>query len=84
MSEKPEDPQVVVTDEEIFEAHVAGKLSVELKAALDTQRALSVAYTPGVAQVSRALAPDRIVPSPLDPRVMPAVASAVAAAAAEI
>ena len=30
------------------------------------------------------LAPDRIVPSPLDPRVGPAVASAVAAAAAEI
>jgi malate dehydrogenase (oxaloacetate-decarboxylating) len=29
------------------------------------------------------LAPDRIVPSPLDPRVAPEVASAVAAAAAE-
>jgi len=82
VSEKPENPQVVVTDQEIFEAHVAGKLSVELKAALDTQRALSVAYTPGVA--SDDLAPDRIVPSPFDPRVRPAVASAVAAAAAEI
>ena len=46
------------TDEEIFEAHVAGKLSVELKAPLDTQRALSIAYTPGVAQVSRAIAAD--------------------------
>jgi malate dehydrogenase (oxaloacetate-decarboxylating) len=50
--------QVVITDEEIFEAHVAGKLSVELKAPLDTQRALSIAYTPGVAQVSRAIAAD--------------------------
>ena len=58
MSEKPESPQVVVTDEEIFEAHIAGKLSVELKAPLDTQRALSIAYTPGVAQVSRAIAAD--------------------------
>ena len=65
MSEKPpaeegppESPQIVVTDEEIFEAHVGGKLSVELKAPLDTQRALSVAYTPGVAQVSRAIAAD--------------------------
>ena len=58
MSEKPESPQIVVTDEEIFEAHVAGKLSVELKAPLDTQRALSIAYTPGVAQVSRAIAAD--------------------------
>ncbi len=58
MSEKPDNPQVVVTDEEIFEAHVAGKLSVELKAPLDTQRALSIAYTPGVAQVSRAIAAD--------------------------
>ena len=51
-------PQVVITDEEIFEAHVAGKLSVELKSPLDTQRALSIAYTPGVAQVSRAIAAD--------------------------
>ncbi len=58
MSEKPDNPQVVVTDEEIFEAHVAGKLSVALKAPLDTQRALSIAYTPGVAQVSRAIAAD--------------------------
>ncbi|OBK75490.1 NADP-dependent malic enzyme [Mycobacterium sp. 1274761.0] len=58
MSEPLESPQVVVTDEEIFDAHVAGKLSVELKAPLDTQRALSIAYTPGVAQVSRAIAAD--------------------------
>jgi malate dehydrogenase (oxaloacetate-decarboxylating) len=89
---------IVVGDEEIFAAHVGGKLSVELKAPLDTQRALSIAYTPGVAQVSRAVAADhtlaarytwanrlvadRIVPSPLDPRVAPAVAQAVAAASA--
>ena len=58
MSEKPESPQIVVTDEEIFEAHISGKLSVELQAPLDTQRALSIAYTPGVAQVSRAIAAD--------------------------
>ena len=51
-------PQIVISDEEIFEAHVGGKLSVELKAPLDTQRALSIAYTPGVAQVSRAIAAD--------------------------
>jgi malate dehydrogenase (oxaloacetate-decarboxylating) len=50
--------QIVIGDEEIFEAHVAGKLSVELKTPLDTQRALSIAYTPGVAQVSRAIAAD--------------------------
>lgn len=59
MPEKPDNPQIIVTDEEIFEAHVAGKLSVELKAPLDTQRALSIAYTPGVAQVSRAIAADQ-------------------------
>jgi len=51
-------PQILITDEEIFEAHVGGKLSAELKAPLDTQRALSIAYTPGVAQVSRAIATD--------------------------
>lgn len=51
-------PQVVIEDSEIFEAHEGGKLSVELKSPLDTQRALSIAYTPGVAQVSRAIAAD--------------------------
>jgi malate dehydrogenase (oxaloacetate-decarboxylating) len=51
-------PPIVLEDEEIFEAHLAGKLSVQLRAPLDTQRALSIAYTPGVAQVSRAIAAD--------------------------
>src|ERR1700754_1672971 len=59
VSDKPENPQVIVTDEEIFKAHVAGKLSVALNAPLDTQHALSIAYTPGVAQVSRAIAAAR-------------------------
>ncbi|MFZ0906538.1 MAG: malic enzyme-like NAD(P)-binding protein, partial [Mycobacterium sp.] len=49
---------IVLDDEEIFEAHIAGKLSVQLRSPLDTQRALSIAYTPGVAQVSRAIAAD--------------------------
>ncbi|RMB72402.1 NADP-dependent malic enzyme [Rhodococcus sp. SBT000017] len=47
-----------MTDEEIFAGHLGGKLSVELAAPLDTQRDLSIAYTPGVAQVSRAIAAD--------------------------
>ncbi|HEY6818471.1 MAG TPA: NAD-dependent malic enzyme, partial [Mycobacterium sp.] len=47
-----------ITDAEIFEAHSGGKLSIGLTAALDTQRSLSIAYTPGVAQVSRAIAGD--------------------------
>ncbi|BCI54559.1 malate dehydrogenase [Mycolicibacterium litorale] len=58
MAEMVRTPQVVIDDEEIFAAHEGGKLSVELKAPLDTQRALSIAYTPGVAQVSRAIAND--------------------------
>ena len=45
-----------ITDEEIFLSHIGGKLSVELQAPLETQRDLSIAYTPGVAQVSRAIA----------------------------
>ncbi|ULP48806.1 NAD(P)-dependent malic enzyme [Mycolicibacter virginiensis] len=49
---------IVIGDEEIFEAHTGGKISVDLKTPLDTQRALSIAYTPGVAQVSRAIAAD--------------------------
>jgi malate dehydrogenase (oxaloacetate-decarboxylating) len=51
-------PRLFIDDEEIFAAHHGGKLSVELKSPLDTQRALSIAYTPGVAQVSRAIAAD--------------------------
>ncbi|MBJ8343595.1 NADP-dependent malic enzyme [Antrihabitans sp. YC2-6] len=47
-----------MTDEEIFAGHIGGKLSVELSAPLETQRDLSIAYTPGVAQVSRAIATD--------------------------
>ncbi len=52
-------PQITIGDDEIFDAHVGGKLSVALSAPLNTQRALSIAYTPGVAQVSRAIAADR-------------------------
>ncbi|MFN8226941.1 MAG: NADP-dependent malic enzyme [Mycobacterium sp.] len=58
MSETVKTPHLVIEDEEIFDAHVGGKLAIELKAPLDTQRALSIAYTPGVAQVSRAIAAD--------------------------
>ena len=59
MSETVPAPNLVIDDEEIFAAHQGGKLSVDLKAPLDTQRALSIAYTPGVAQVSRAIAADQ-------------------------
>jgi malate dehydrogenase (oxaloacetate-decarboxylating) len=59
VSEMVRTPQVVIDDAEIFTHHEGGKLTVELTAPLDTQRALSIAYTPGVAQVSRAIATDR-------------------------
>ena len=45
-----------ITTDEIFSAHEGGKLSVETRLPLDSKRALSIAYTPGVAQVSRAIA----------------------------
>jgi malate dehydrogenase (oxaloacetate-decarboxylating) len=47
-----------ITHDEIFAGHLGGKLSVELSAPLESQRDLSIAYTPGVAQVSRAIAAD--------------------------
>ena len=56
VSETVPAPHLVIDDEEIFAAHEGGKLSIGLKAPLDTQRALSIAYTPGVAQVCRAIA----------------------------
>ena len=47
-----------VTEAEIFTAHEGGKLNVELTDPLENRRDLSIAYTPGVAQVSRAIAAD--------------------------
>ena len=54
-----DDVTAEVTDEAIFAAHAGGKLRVDSKVPLDTQRALSIAYTPGVAQVCRAIYADR-------------------------
>lgn len=42
----------------IFDAHRGGKLSTGLTAPLATARDLAIAYTPGVAEVSRAIASD--------------------------
>ena len=47
-----------VPHEEIFAAHEGGKLSVVSTSPLATRRDLSIAYTPGVAEVSRAVAAD--------------------------
>ncbi|HEY3752339.1 MAG TPA: malic enzyme-like NAD(P)-binding protein [Pseudonocardiaceae bacterium] len=48
-----------LTDEEIFAAHEGGKLAIDATAPLSDPRSLSIAYTPGVANVSRAIAEDR-------------------------
>ncbi|MFS8096409.1 NAD-dependent malic enzyme [Lentzea alba] len=47
-----------MTDEEIFNAHLGGKLEVGATASLADPKALSIAYTPGVARVSKAIAQD--------------------------
>jgi malate dehydrogenase (oxaloacetate-decarboxylating) len=47
-----------LTDEEIFNAHLGGKLEVGATASLADPKALSIAYTPGVARVSKAIAQD--------------------------
>ena len=52
-----------LTNDAIFAAHEGGKLGVEVTAPLATPRDLSIAYTPGVAQVSRAIASDRQGPT---------------------
>ncbi|WP_125099356.1 NAD(P)-dependent malic enzyme [Leucobacter chromiireducens] len=49
---------VPITEEEIFAAHEGGKLSVGVARPIETTRDLSIAYTPGVAQVSRGIAAD--------------------------
>jgi malate dehydrogenase (oxaloacetate-decarboxylating) len=45
-----------ITDGDVFSAHLGGKLSIEVPRPIRTKRDLSIAYTPGVAQVSRAIA----------------------------
>jgi len=51
-----DDQTRALSDDEIFAAHEGGKLSVDVTAPLSDPRALSIAYTPGVAKVSRAIA----------------------------
>jgi malate dehydrogenase (oxaloacetate-decarboxylating) len=55
-----ENPSVTtpVTDAEIFRGHEGGKLSVAATRPISDPRDLSIAYTPGVAKVSRAIAED--------------------------
>jgi len=45
-------------DGSIFDAHEGGKLSIHSTMPLDSREALSIAYTPGVARVSSAIAAD--------------------------
>ncbi|WP_236789192.1 NADP-dependent malic enzyme [Amycolatopsis sp. GM8] len=53
-----QDDSSPVTDTEIFAGHEGGKLSVAAIRPISKPRDLSVAYTPGVAKVSRAIAED--------------------------
>ncbi|SFK95961.1 malate dehydrogenase (oxaloacetate-decarboxylating) [Amycolatopsis sacchari] len=55
MEDNDESP---VTDPEIFAGHEGGKLAVAATRPISRPRDLSVAYTPGVAKVSRAIAED--------------------------
>jgi malate dehydrogenase (oxaloacetate-decarboxylating) len=54
----PDDDMTPVTDGEIFSGHEGGKLSVAATRPISRPRDLSIAYTPGVAKVSRAIAED--------------------------
>ncbi len=47
-----------ITDAEVFDAHIGGKLTVQSQMPLKSKRDLSIAYTPGVAKVSQAIADD--------------------------
>jgi malate dehydrogenase (oxaloacetate-decarboxylating) len=52
----PAEHVAALSDEEIFASHQGGKLSISSTVPLASKRDLSIAYTPGVAQVSRAIA----------------------------
>ncbi len=51
-------PDAPLSDAEIFASHQNGKLSISSTVPLASKRDLSIAYTPGVAQVSRAIHAD--------------------------
>ncbi|BCW68733.1 malate dehydrogenase [Arthrobacter sp. NicSoilB4] len=57
-STSPAETVAALSDEEIFASHHGGKLSIASTVPLASKRDLSIAYTPGVAQVSRAIAAD--------------------------
>jgi malate dehydrogenase (oxaloacetate-decarboxylating) len=57
------DRDLSLSDDEIFAAHEGGKLGVDATAPLADPRSLSIAYTPGVAKVSRAIAEDAALAS---------------------
>jgi malate dehydrogenase (oxaloacetate-decarboxylating) len=46
---------ISLTHDEIFDAHLGGKLTINVTTPIDNKKDLSIAYTPGVAQVSRAI-----------------------------
>ena len=78
------------TTEEIMAAHVGGKLSTGLTAPLRDDRDLAISYTPGVAEVSRAIAADggspratrgRSASSPWSATALPCSVSATSARA---
>lgn len=54
----------VVSTAEIFAAHEGGKLRIELARPVDTRRDLAIVYTPGVAEVSRAIHEDAALAAP--------------------
>jgi malate dehydrogenase (oxaloacetate-decarboxylating) len=57
------EPAVGLSDDEIFAAHEGGKLGLDVTAPLSDPKSLSIAYTPGVARVSRAIAADATLAS---------------------
>ncbi len=57
------DQAIGLTDDEIFAAHEGGKLATDTTAPLADPKSLSIAYTPGVAKVSRAIAEDQSLAS---------------------
>ncbi len=53
------DVRVLSASDRVFLMHLGGKIQVRSKVPIRTRNALSMAYTPGVARVSRAIAEDK-------------------------
>ncbi len=57
-SNLPSTQSIDIKNDELYNAHIGGKIAIQSKINVKTQRDLSIVYTPGVAEICRAIHED--------------------------